>query len=83
MRLSMLACLGDRSFVHSGTKILSHAGKATRKDATPEHREACQRKLDIYLLEQRGDLGSAITLFAGRYRCRQKVHESVQADENV
>ncbi|TWW01182.1 DUF4254 domain-containing protein [Chitinophaga pinensis] len=41
-------------------KIYHMREEATRPDATPEHREACQRKLDI-LLEQRQDLGSAIT----------------------
>ena len=41
-------------------KIYHMREEATRADATPEHREACQRKLDI-LLEQRQDLGSAIT----------------------
>ena len=33
--------------------------EATREDATPGHRAACQKKLDI-LLEQRVDLSSAI-----------------------
>ncbi|MBW8684197.1 DUF4254 domain-containing protein [Chitinophaga rhizophila] len=41
-------------------KIFHMREEATRADATPEHREACQRKLDI-LLEQRQDLGSAIS----------------------
>ncbi len=41
-------------------KIYHMREEATRTDATPEHREACQRKLDI-LLEQRRDLGGAIT----------------------
>ncbi|SFN44280.1 Protein of unknown function [Chitinophaga sp. YR627] len=41
-------------------KIYHMREEATRPDATSEHREACQRKLDI-LLEQRQDLGSAIT----------------------
>ncbi|RAJ87585.1 uncharacterized protein DUF4254 [Chitinophaga dinghuensis] len=40
-------------------KIYHMQEEATREDATPEHREACQRKLDI-LLEQRKDLGTAI-----------------------
>ncbi len=40
-------------------KIYHMQEEATRADATPEHREACQRKLDI-LLEQRKDLGTAI-----------------------
>ncbi|WP_291909742.1 DUF4254 domain-containing protein [Chitinophaga sp. CB10] len=40
-------------------KIYHMQEEATREDATPEHREACQRKLDI-LLEQRRDLGTAI-----------------------
>jgi len=42
-------------------KIFHMQEEANRADATPEHREACQRKLDI-LLEQRRDLGAAITL---------------------
>lgn len=42
-------------------KIYHMREEATRKDATPEHREACQRKLDV-LLEQRRDLGTAINL---------------------
>ncbi len=33
--------------------------EATREDATPDHRAACQKKLDI-LLEQRVDLSTAI-----------------------
>jgi len=41
-------------------KIYHMQEEATRQDATPEHREACQRKLNI-LLEQRTDLGTAIT----------------------
>ncbi|QJB33520.1 DUF4254 domain-containing protein [Chitinophaga oryzae] len=45
-------------------KIYHMQEEATRADATPEHREACQRKLDI-LLEQRTDLSTAIeTLLA-------------------
>ncbi|MBS0026679.1 DUF4254 domain-containing protein [Chitinophaga sp. 22321] len=40
-------------------KIYHMQEEATRADATPEHRAACQKKLDI-LLEQRQDLGSAI-----------------------
>ncbi|MVT10890.1 DUF4254 domain-containing protein [Chitinophaga tropicalis] len=42
-------------------KIYHMREEATRPDATEEHRAACQRKLGI-LLEQRKDLGSAITL---------------------
>ncbi|ACU59217.1 DUF4254 domain-containing protein [Chitinophaga pinensis] len=41
-------------------KIYHMREEATRPDATPEHRDTCQRKLDI-LLEQRQDLGGAIT----------------------
>jgi len=41
-------------------KIYHMKEEATRADATPEHRDACQRKLNI-LLEQRQDLGTAIT----------------------
>lgn len=45
-------------------KIYHMQEEATRADATPEHRAACQRKLDI-LLEQRSDLSTAIeTLLA-------------------
>ena len=40
-------------------KIYHMREEATRAEATPEHRAACQIKLDI-LLEQRKDLGSAI-----------------------
>ena len=40
-------------------KIYHMLEEATRTDATPEHRAACQRKLDI-LLEQQKDLGTAI-----------------------
>ncbi|WP_143307810.1 DUF4254 domain-containing protein [Chitinophaga vietnamensis] len=40
-------------------KIYHMHEEATREDASPEHRAACQRKLDI-LLEQRKDLGTAI-----------------------
>lgn len=40
-------------------KIYHMREEATRTDATPAHREACQRKLDV-LLEQRKDLGTAI-----------------------
>jgi len=42
-------------------KIYHMREEATRTDATPEHREACQRKLNV-LLEQRRDLGTAINL---------------------
>jgi hypothetical protein len=42
-------------------KIYHMQEEATRLDASDEHREACKRKLDI-LLEQRKDLGGAITL---------------------
>lgn len=41
-------------------KIYHMREEANRQNATPEHRAACQRKLDI-LLEQRQDLGTAIT----------------------
>jgi hypothetical protein len=40
-------------------KIYHMQEEAHRADATPEHRAACQRKLDI-LLEQQRDLGTAI-----------------------
>lgn len=40
-------------------KIYHMREEATREEATPEHREACQTKLNI-LLEQREDLSSAI-----------------------
>lgn len=40
-------------------KIYHMQEEASRADATPEHRAACQKKLDI-LLEQRQDLGTAI-----------------------
>lgn len=40
-------------------KIYHMREEATRADASPEHRAACQAKLDI-LLEQRKDLASAI-----------------------
>ena len=40
-------------------KIYHMREEAVRADATPEHRAACQSKLDI-LLEQRKDLASAI-----------------------
>src|SRR6476660_8361515 len=40
-------------------KIYHMREEATRAEATPEHRAACQTKLDI-LLEQRKDLSSAI-----------------------
>jgi hypothetical protein len=40
-------------------KIYHMQEEANRADATPEHRAACQRKLDI-LLEQQQDLGTAI-----------------------
>jgi hypothetical protein len=42
-------------------KIYHMQEEASRADASAAHREACQRKLDI-LLEQRRDLGAAITL---------------------
>lgn len=42
-----------------GLKIYHMREEATRADATPEHRAACQRKLDI-LLEQQKDLATAI-----------------------
>jgi len=41
-------------------KIYHMREEATRADASAEHRQACQRKLDI-LLDQRNDLGTAIT----------------------
>jgi hypothetical protein len=41
-------------------KIYHMREEATRADASAAHREACQRKLDI-LLDQRNDLGTAIT----------------------
>ena len=41
-------------------KIYHMQEEATRADASAEHRAACQRKLEI-LLEQRKDLGTAIT----------------------
>ncbi|MDH3322381.1 MAG: DUF4254 domain-containing protein [Flavobacteriaceae bacterium] len=40
-------------------KIYHMREEATREEATPEHREACQTKLNI-LLEQREDLSAAI-----------------------
>lgn len=40
-------------------KIYHMAEEANREDATEEHRNACQQKLDV-LLEQRVDLSSAI-----------------------
>lgn len=40
-------------------KIYHMHEEATRSDATPEHRNACQTKLNI-LLEQRSDLSTAI-----------------------
>lgn len=40
-------------------KIYHMNEEATRKSATPEHRVACQKKLDV-LLEQRIDLSTAI-----------------------
>lgn len=40
-------------------KIYHMNVEATREDATPEHRSACQKKLDV-LLEQRKDLSAAI-----------------------
>ena len=40
-------------------KIFHMSEEAEREDASPAHREACQRKLDI-LLEQRLDLSTAI-----------------------
>lgn len=40
-------------------KIYHMNEETTRENATPEHREACQKKLDI-LLEQRVDLSTAI-----------------------
>lgn len=40
-------------------KIYHMHEEATRKDATQEHRDACQAKLDV-LLEQRTDLSTAI-----------------------
>lgn len=40
-------------------KIYHMQEEANRADATPEHRAACQKKLDI-LLEQQQDLGTAI-----------------------
>lgn len=42
-----------------GLKIYHMREEATRADATPEHRAACQRKLGI-LLEQQEDLATAI-----------------------
>jgi hypothetical protein len=42
-----------------GLKIYHMREEATRPDATEEHRNACQRKLDI-LLEQQKDLSTAI-----------------------
>lgn len=42
-------------------KIYHMREEATRADASAEHRAACQRKLDI-LLDQRNDLGTAITM---------------------
>jgi hypothetical protein len=45
-------------------KIYHMREEATRPDATAEHRAACQRKLDV-LLEQRRDLGTAITQLLG------------------
>lgn len=41
-------------------KIYHMREEATRPDASAEHQAACQRKLEV-LLEQRGDLGTAIT----------------------
>ncbi|MBO6605411.1 DUF4254 domain-containing protein [Psychroserpens sp.] len=40
-------------------KIYHMNEEATREDATPEHREACEKKLSV-LLEQRVDLSTAI-----------------------
>lgn len=40
-------------------KIYHMREEAVRADATPEHREACQKKLEV-LLEQRKDLATAI-----------------------
>jgi len=40
-------------------KVYHMHEEATRQDATVEHREACQKKLDV-LLEQRVDLSTAI-----------------------
>lgn len=40
-------------------KIFHMREEATRSDASPEHRDACQKKLDV-LLEQRKDLATAI-----------------------
>jgi len=40
-------------------KIYHMNEEATRQDASPEHREACQKKLNV-LLEQRVDLSTAI-----------------------
>jgi hypothetical protein len=45
-------------------KIYHMREEATRPDASPEHRAACQGKLNV-LLEQRGDLGTAITQLLG------------------
>lgn len=42
-----------------GLKIYHMREEATRADASPEHRRACQAKLDI-LLEQQRDLSTAI-----------------------
>lgn len=63
-------------------KIYHMREEATRPDATPEHRDTCQRKLDI-LLEQRQDLGGAITQLLEDIAAGQKIYESVQADEDV
>ena len=40
-------------------KIYHMQAEAERKDATPQHRDACSEKLDI-LLQQQEDLSSAI-----------------------
>ena len=45
-------------------KVYHMHEEATRQDATVEHREACQKKLDV-LLEQRVDLSTAIDTLLG------------------